>query len=183
MSKHTITLRDIYMARKRIAPIIRRTPLISSPSLTEYAGVPVYLKLDNLQETGTFKIRGAANMMLSMTPDEKTRGVITFSSGNHGQAVAYIAKRLGIKAVICLSKRVSSYRVEAIKRLGGEPAVYGKSQDEAMYHASELAKKQRFAWINTTDDPHIIAGHGLGWSYWRILQKSIRRLCRSQEVG
>lgn len=160
MSKHTITLRDIYMARKRLAPIIRRTPLINSPSLTEYVGVPVYLKLDNLQHTGAFKIRGAANMILTLTADEKARGVITFSSGNHGRAVAYIAKQLGIKAVICLSKHVPSYRVEAIKRLGGEAVVYGKSQDEAMYHASELAKKQRLAWINTADDPCIIAGHG-----------------------
>lgn len=160
MSKHNITLRDIYIARSRTAPIIRKTPLVSSPSLTEHVGVPVYLKLDNLQHTGAFKIRGAANMMLTLTADEKARGVITFSSGNHGRAVAYVAKELGIKAVICLSKHVPSYRVEAIKRLGGEAVVYGKSQDEAMYHASELAEKQRLTWINTADDPHVIAGHG-----------------------
>jgi len=103
MSKHTITLRDIYMARKRIAPIIRRTPLISSPSLTEYAGVPVYLKLDNLQETGTFKIRGAANMMLSMTPDEKTRGVITFSSGHIFIVSSWTSVDLGNLLIMCLS--------------------------------------------------------------------------------
>ena len=160
MSKHNITLRDIYIARSRIAPIIRKTPLVSSPSLAEYVGVPVYLKLDNLQETGAFKIRGAANMMLTLTADEKARGVVTFSSGNHGRAVAYAAKQLGIKAVVCLSKRVPSYKVEAIKRLGSKPVVYGESQDEAMYHASELAEKQGLTWINAADNPHIIAGHG-----------------------
>ena len=160
MSKDNIILRDIYMARRRIASIIRKTPLVSSPSLTERAGVPVYLKLDNLQHTGSFKIRGVANIMLTLTTDEKARGVITFSSGNHGRAVAYVAKELGINAVICLSKRVPSYRVDAIKHLGGEPAVYGKSQDEAMYHASELAKRRGLTWINELDDPRIIAGHG-----------------------
>jgi len=160
MSKRNITLRDIYKARITTAPIIRKTPLVNSPSLTEHVGVPVYLKLDNLQHTGAFKIRGAANMILSLTAEEKARGVATFSSGNHGRAVAYIAKRLGIKALICLSKRVPSYRVEAIRRLGGEAVVYGESQDEAMYHASELAKKQGLTWIDTADDPRIIAGHG-----------------------
>jgi len=160
MLKHAVTMADIYMARKRIAPMIRRTPLISSPSLTEYIGAPVYLKLDNLQRTGTFKLRGVANTMLTLTTEEKVRGVVTFSSGNHGRAVAYMAKQLGIKAVICLSKRVPSYRVEAIQRLGAEAVVYGKSQDEAMHHASELAEKQGLTWINEIDDLRIIAGHG-----------------------
>jgi len=99
-------------------------------------------------------------MMLTLTADEKARGVVTFSSGNHGRAVAYAAKQLGIKAVVCLSKRVPSYKIDAVKRLGSEPVVYGKSQDEAMYHASELAEKQGLTWINTADNPHIIAGHG-----------------------
>lgn len=160
MSKYNIILRDIYIARRRLAPIIRRTPLVSSPSLTEHVGVPVYLKLDNLQHTGTFKIRGVANILLTLTTDEKARGVITFSSGNHGRAVAYVAKELGIKALICLSKHVPSYRVDAIKQLGGEAVVYGKSQDEAMYHAFELAEKRGLTWINELDDPRIIAGHG-----------------------
>lgn len=160
MSKHNITLRDIYIARSRIAPIIRKTPLVSSPSLTEYVGVPVYLKLDNLQETGAFKIRGGANKLLSLTADEKARGVITVSTGNHGRAVAYVARQLGIKAVICLSKRVPSYKIDAIKRLGAKVVVNSKSQDEAMEQASWLQKKQGLTWIDAFDDPFIIAGHG-----------------------
>jgi len=160
MFKCNVTMADIYMARKRISSIVKRTPLVSSPSLTEHVGVPVYLKLENLQETGTFKIRGVTNKLFSLTGDEKARGIITFSAGNHGRAAAYIAKQLGINAVVCISQRVPSYRVEAIKRLGGELVVYGKSQDEAMYHASELAEKQGLTWIDAFDDPFIIAGHG-----------------------
>jgi len=160
MSTCHVTMSSIYMARKRIAPIVTRTPLLSSPLLTEHAGVPVYLKLENLQETGTFKIRGAANKLLSLTADEKARGVITFSTGNHGRAVAYMARQLGINAVICLSKRVPPYRVDAIKRLGAEVEVFGRSQDEAMYHALQLQKEQGLTWINAFDDPFVIAGHG-----------------------
>lgn len=160
MLKRDITLCDIYMARGRLAPIIRRTPLFSSPSLTEYVGVPVYLKLDNLQPTGVFKIRGVANMMLNLTADEKARGVITFSTGNHARAVAYMAKQLDINAVIFLSERVPSYRVDAIKSLGAEVIVSGKSQDEAMEQASQMQKELGLTWINAFDDPFIIAGHG-----------------------
>jgi len=160
MSKHNITLRDIYMARRRIASIIRKTPLVSSPSLTEHVGVPVYLKLENLQETGTFKIRGVTNKLFSLTGDEKARGIITFSTGNHGRAVAYVAKELGINAVVCISQRVPSYRGDAIKRFGAELAILGKSQDEVMDRALQLQKKQGLTWIDAFDDPFIIAGHG-----------------------
>jgi len=160
MTGYNLTMRDIYVARKRIAAVARRTPLISSPSLTKYCGVPVYLKLDNLQDAGSFKIRGAANKMLSLTADEKFHGVITFSSGNHGRAVAYMARQLGINAVICLSERVPGYRVDAIRHLGGKPLVYGKNQDEAMYHGLEIAKEQGLTWVDTFDDPFIIAGQG-----------------------
>jgi len=158
--KQNITVRDIYLARKRIAPLIRRTPLVISPSLTEYAGKPVYLKLENQQETGAFKIRGAANRILNLTADEKARGVITFSSGSHGRGVSYVAAQLGIKSQVCLSERVSSSKVEAIRSLGGEPVQYGKSQDEAMYHSFELAEKQGATVVNPINDFFIITGQG-----------------------
>jgi len=160
MSMHDITLRDIYMARKSLANIIRKTPLISSTPLAEHVGVPVYLKLESLQQTGSFKVRGATNKLLSLTADEKARGVITVSTGNHGRAVAYVARQLGIKAVICLSKRVPSYKIDAVKRLGAKVVVNGKSQDEAMEQASGLQKKQGLTWVDAFDDPFIIAGHG-----------------------
>ena len=120
MPTSDVTMLDVYLARQRIASIAKRTPLIHSPALTERVGGSVYLKLESLQEAGSFKIRGAANRMLSLTAEEKARGVVTGSSGNHGRAVSYVASRLGINAVICVSARVPSNKVNAISRLGAE---------------------------------------------------------------
>ena len=99
MSDPTVTLRDIYRARRRIAGIAVRTPLIESPQLTDDLGAPVYLKLENVQRTGAFKIRGAANKLQALSDEERRRGVITVSSGNHGRAVAYVARELGYPPV------------------------------------------------------------------------------------
>jgi threonine dehydratase len=160
LSTSDVTMRDIYMARERVAPLARRTPLISSPLLTERVGASVYLKLESLQETGSFKIRGAANRMLSLTAEEKARGVVTGSSGNHGRAVSYVARRLGINAVVCLSKRVPPNKVDAISRLGAEIVVHGKSYDESVSHALQLAEERGLTMIDSFDDPFIIAGQG-----------------------
>jgi len=160
MSASDVTMRDIYVARERIAPIARRTPLVNSPLLTERVGASVYLKLESLQETGSFKIRGATNKLLSLTADEKGQGVIAFSSGNHGLAVSYVARQLGINAVICTSKRVPSTKVNAIKRLGAEVVVYGKSQDEAQEHSLRMEKERGLTMIDPSDDPFVIAGQG-----------------------
>ena len=98
MAEINLTMRDIYSARARITPIARKTPLISSPALSELTGSEVTLKLENLQETGSFKPRGAANKVLSLEKEAQQRGVITVSSGNHGRALAYVARRLGLRA-------------------------------------------------------------------------------------
>jgi threonine dehydratase len=155
-----VTLRDVLRARERIAPIARRTPLIRSAALGERAGTSVYLKLENIQETGSFKIRGAANRMLQLTADEKARGVITVSTGNHGRAVAYVAGRLGVPAVICMSKRVPKSKEEAIRALGAEVVLHGRSYDEAERHAFQLEQGRGLIRIGAFDDPSIIAGHG-----------------------
>jgi len=155
-----VTMLDVYLARQRIASIAKRTPLIRSPLLAQHIGASVYLKLENIQETGAFKLRGAANKILSLTADEKARGVIAFSSGNHGLAVSYVARQLGVKAVICISKRVPSTKVNAIKRLGAEIVVCGESQDEAEEHAFQMQKEQGLTMINPSDGPFVIAGQG-----------------------
>jgi threonine dehydratase len=155
-----ITLKDIFEAQRRIAPIALKTPLTFSEILSEHTGKDIYLKLENLQTTGSFKIRGAANALLSLSPEQKKRGVITFSTGNHGRAVAYVARKLGLKAVICLSNRVPQYRLDAMRKLGAEVVQHGESQDEAYDHALELQKKQRLTMIQAFDDPLIIAGQG-----------------------
>jgi len=160
MPPSDVTMQDIYRARQRIAPIARRTPLIHSSWLTDHAGTSVHLKLENLQETGSFKVRGATNKLLSLTADEKARGVITVSSGNHGRAVSYVAGKLGIDAVVCLSEHVPGNKVEAIRRLGAETVVHGESYDEADAHARQLQEERGLTWVHPFDDPSVIAGQG-----------------------
>ena len=159
-SNSAVTMRDIYLAKQRIAPIVLRTSLVSSPMLEDHVGTFVYLKLEGLQETGSFKIRGAANKMLNLTEEEKTRGVIAVSTGNHGRAVSYVAKTLGIQAVICLSEGVPRNKIDALKRLGAEIVMHGKTYDDATEHAFGLQKKRGLTMIHPFDDPFVIAGQG-----------------------
>jgi threonine dehydratase len=155
-----VTLADVHRARECIALFTRRTPLIHSAALSERTGASVHLKLENLQQTGSFKVRGAANRMLRLTDDERTRGVITVSTGNHGRAVAYVANRLGIPAVICMSERVPAGKEAAIRALGAEVVVHGDSYDEAAQHAFQLESERGLVRIEGFDDPLVIAGQG-----------------------
>jgi threonine dehydratase len=153
-------IRDIWEARKRIASIVNKTPLIQSSILSEKIGRPVYLKLENVHEVGAFKVRGAANKIVSLSEDERKRGVATFSTGNHGMAVAYVAKRLGIEAVICISNRVPKAQVDSLRRLGAQIEIYGDSQDAAGERCYELEREKGLTVIQPFDDPHVIAGQG-----------------------
>lgn len=155
-----MTLRDVYRARRRIAGIALRTPLIESPQLAEDLGAPVYLKLENVQRTGAFKIRGAANKLQTLSALERQRGVVTVSSGNHGRAVAYVARELGVDAVVCMSTRVPANKVDAIRRLGAEVVLHGESYDEAEEYAEQLKEARGLTMIPPFDDPHVIAGQG-----------------------
>jgi threonine dehydratase len=155
-----VTLHDIYKARQRIAALVSRTPVISSPLLAERVGASVYLKAENLQKTGSFKIRGATNEMLGLTAKEKAQGVVTVSSGNHGRAVAYIAQQLGINAVICMSTRVPDNKLNAIEHLGAEVVVYGDSYEQAEIHALQLQEERGLTMIEPFDAPLVIAGQG-----------------------
>jgi threonine dehydratase len=158
---HIPALHDVYRAHARIKPMILQTPLLASTELAEKTGArSVYLKLECLQNTGAFKVRGAANKMLSLTDVEKERGVITFSTGNHGKAVAYVAGKLGIQATICLSEHVAPYRVEAIRKLGAKVSVKGHSQDEAEKNYQDLTVSGGLVPVVPFDDPLIIAGQG-----------------------
>jgi len=155
------TLYDAYRAHARIKPMIRQTPLIASPDLVEKTGAElIHLKLECLQETGSFKVRGAANKILSLSDEEKKIGVITFSTGNHGKAVAYVAGKTGVKAVVCLSEHVAAYRADMIKALGAEVSLKGRSQDEAEANYQQLMATQGLVPVVPFDDPMIIAGQG-----------------------
>jgi threonine dehydratase len=154
-------LHNVYQAHLRIKPLIWQTPVIASADLAEKTGArAVHLKLECLQHTGSFKVRGAANKILSLSDREKAKGVITFSTGNHGKAVAYGAGQVGIKAVVCLSEHVASYRVEMIKALGAEVSLKGQSQDEAEKNYLQLMASRGLVPVVPFDDPLIIAGQG-----------------------
>lgn len=160
MENLPITLRQIYLARRHVAAFARRTPLLFSPLLSAVSGRAVRLKLENLQETGSFKVRGAANRILSLSSEEQARGIVAVSSGNHGRAVAYVAGRLGIPAVICLSRNVPAAKVEAIRALGAQVEIVGDSYDEAEDHAACLQRERGLTWIDPFDHPDVIAGQG-----------------------
>lgn len=155
------TLHDAYQAHARIKPLIRQTPVIASFDLAEKTGAAqIHLKLECLQNTGSFKVRGAANKILNLNGEEKKKGVITFSTGNHGKAVAYVAGQVGIKSVVCLSEHVAAYRVEMIKALGAEVSLKGHSQDEAEKNYQQLMASRGLVPVVPFDDPMIIAGQG-----------------------
>jgi len=160
MTDIDLTMRDIYSARARIAPIARKTPLVSSPALAELTGSEITLKLESLQETGSFKPRGAANKLLSLDPGTRQRGVITVSSGNHGRALAYVAHRLGLRAVVCLADTVPANKRDAIQKLGAEVVVRGSTYDEASKEAYRLVEKEGLEMIHPYNDPVVIAGQG-----------------------
>ena len=154
------TLADVYQARQRIRTTIHRTPLIKSSWLTELTSSEIFLKLECLQTTGSFKLRGATNKILSLNQDEKERGVIAVSSGNHGRAVAYVAQKHGLPAVICVSETVPENKVSAIRELGAEVLVSGKTYDQATEDALEVQRERGLTMIHPFDDPHVIAGQG-----------------------
>lgn len=155
-----ISLKQVFIAKNQIKNMIRNTPLIFSQPLLEQCNKNIFLKLENLQVTGSFKLRGAANALLSLTKRQKANGVLSFSTGNHGRAVAYVAQRLGIECTICLSKRVPKYRVAAMEKFGANIVQQGKSQDDAYEVALKLEKDQGLAMIKPFDDPFVIAGQG-----------------------
>ena len=156
----TVDLGDVFRARRAISPWVRRTPLVRSESLSRLAGAQVHLKLETAHETGAFKIRGATNRLSALDADERARGVVTVSTGNHGRAVALAARRAGTRAVVCLSELVPANKRAAIERLGAELRVLGRSQDEAEVEAERLTRDEGLVPVHPFDDPHVIAGQG-----------------------
>ena len=156
----TLQLHDVYLARQRIELLVRRTPMEYSPSLSQRLGVAVYLKLESQQITGSFKLRGASNAVAQLSAEEKARGVVAASTGNHGRALAYAASRQGVKATICLSHLVPANKVQAIRDLGAEVCIVGQSQDDAQREAERIANEQGATLLPPFDHPTIIAGQG-----------------------
>ena len=155
-----ITLRDLYLARARIASGIRRTPLVASQSLSAPGSARISLKLETLQDTGAFKLRGATNFIRASGDAVRARGVVTVSTGNHGRAVAHAARCIGARAVICMSNLVPRNKREAIQALGAEVRIIGCSQDEAEVEAQRLVAEEGLTLVHPFDEPLVIAGQG-----------------------
>ncbi|MBA3448396.1 MAG: hydroxyectoine utilization dehydratase EutB [Pseudaminobacter sp.] len=160
MTAPFVTLSDIEAARERIVEKIVRTPTVLSPSFSERLGVPVWLKLEHRQTTGSFKLRGASNAVSSLSNGEKSRGVVAASTGNHGRALAHAARLEGMRAVICMSRLVPDNKVAEIRRLGADIRIVGKSQDEAQGEVERLVAEEGLVMLPPFDHAAIIAGQG-----------------------
>ena len=154
------TIDDIRAAQERIKGAVIRTPMLVSRTLSEIIGAEVWLKFENLQFTAAYKERGALNKLLQLTPEERRRGVIAASAGNHAQAVAYHAKRLGIPAVIVMPEPTPTVKVTQTAGHGAEVVLHGDMFDDAYAHARELALEKGYVFVHPFDDPKIIAGAG-----------------------
>ncbi|WP_229428398.1 hydroxyectoine utilization dehydratase EutB [Microvirga pudoricolor] len=155
-----VGLDRIAAAAERIAGHVRRTPLDPSPSLSRSCGVPVLLKRESRQTTGSFKLRGATNAVLSLGSEARARGLVTASTGNHGRALAHAAKAAGVRAVVCMSALVPANKVEAVRALGAEIRIVGRSQDDAQDEVDRLVRQEGLAEIPPFDHPDVIAGQG-----------------------
>lgn len=154
-----LSLTHVKKARERIKGLINRTPCIYSLPLSRRTGKRVFLKLENLQITQSFKARGNANKVAQLTEDEKTKGVITASSGNHGQGLSLAALRSGIRATIVLPKAAPTNKVEEIKGNKSKVIIHGETYDDAAAYAHSLAQEEGYIYIPSFDDPDIIAGN------------------------
>ena len=155
-----IGLADIEQAAERIAGQVLRTPMLPCPAISRLTGADVVLKLDNLQVTGAFKERGAANRLASLSADERARGVIAMSAGNHAQAVARHASLLGVAATIVMPKFTPSTKVTRTAAWGANVVMVGETLAESAAHAHQLAAERSLVFIHPYDDPSIIAGQG-----------------------
>jgi threonine dehydratase len=155
-------LADVFAARRRIGPYLKPTPLYRYPALDALTGTRVWVKHENHQPVGAFKVRGGVNLVSQLTAGERQRGVIAASTGNHGQSVAYAADLFGVRAVICVPERSNPVKVESMQALGAEVAFHGRDFDEAREYCQEQAAEHRYRYIHSGNEPALIAGVGTG---------------------
>jgi threonine dehydratase len=153
-------LAEVLAARQRIAPYLRGTPLYRYPALDAMTGTQLWVKHENHQPVGAFKVRGGVNLVSQLSPEERRRGVISASTGNHGQSVAYAADLFGVRAVICVPERANPVKVESMRALGAEVVSYGRDFDEAREHCEKLATEHGYRYVHSGNEPALIAGVG-----------------------
>src|SRR5437762_11140933 len=153
---------EVLGARKRIAPYLRPTSLYRYPGLDVITGAQVWVKHENHQPVGAFKVRGGVNLVSQLTEDERRRGVIAASTGNHGQSVAFAAEKFGVRAVICMPEQANPVKVESMRALGAEVVFHGADFDEAREHCEKLAAERNFRYIHSGNEPALVAGVATG---------------------
>jgi len=149
---------DVLRARVEVRPYLRPTPLFSYPALSRLVGTEVWVKHENHQPVGAFKVRGGVNLISQLSADEQRRGVIAASTGNHGQSIAYAAQLFGIRAIICVPERANPVKVDSMQDLGAEIIVHGRDYDDAREYCERLAADEGYRYIHSGNEPLLIAG-------------------------
>jgi len=149
---------DVLSARKRIAPYLLRTPMHSYPAINELIGTEVFIKHENHQPTCAFKVRGGVNLVSQLSEEERIRGVIAASTGNHGQSVAFAARLFGVAARIVVPEAANPGKVASMRGMGAEVIFHGERFDEAREHCEDLARRNGYRYIHSGDEPLLIAG-------------------------
>jgi len=152
------TLADVLEARRRISPYLRPTPLFGYASLDELLDAEVFVKHENHQPVGAFKVRGGVNLISQLSAEERERGVIAASTGNHGQSIAYAARLFGVPATICVPEHANPVKVASMRGLGAELVFHGRDYDEAREHCEQLAKERGYRYVHSGNEPLLIAG-------------------------
>ena len=152
------TFADVLDARRTIGPYLARTPLYRWPGLETLVGTEIWVKHENHQPVGAFKVRGGVNLVARLSPDERARGVVTASTGNHGQSIAFASRLFGVRAIVCVPEGANPVKVGAIEALGAEIVVAGRDFDEARVRCEELAAEQGYRYVHSGNEPHLIAG-------------------------
>ena len=155
-----LTPQEIDKAHERIFSLIIKTPLISSETINKKINANVYFKLENLQWTGSFKLRGASNKISQLSNEEKSRGIVSYSSGNHAQAVAYASKLFGVQATIVMPKNAPSIKIKNTKKYGADVVLYDSMHESREKIALEIAHKENKTIVKPYDDLDVIAGQG-----------------------
>ncbi|HEY2273788.1 MAG TPA: threonine/serine dehydratase [Jatrophihabitantaceae bacterium] len=162
MTWQTPNLADVLDARRSIAPYLRPTPLYSYAALDEQVGAEVYVKHENHQPVGAFKVRGGVNLISQLSPDERERGVIAASTGNHGQSIAFAARLFGVRATICVPERANPVKVASMRGLGAELVFAGRDFDDARERCEQLASEHGYRYVHSGNEPLLIAGVATG---------------------
>jgi len=154
------TFDDVLAARERITPYLQPTALNRYPALDELTGAEVWVKHENHQPVCNFKVRGGVNLVAQLSDDERGRGVVTASTGNHGQSIAFAAEIFGVRAIICVPEGANPVKVASIRGLGAEIVEHGRDFDDAREHCETLAAEHGYRYIHSGNEPHLIAGVG-----------------------